>query len=165
MGLITPDYGLLFWMLVSFGILVFLLKKFAWKPILHGIKSREEQIAKSLREAETARSEISKLQVKIDEMALKAQAERDVIMQEAKKIKEKMIEEASIKAQEEAQKFISQAKETIRREKEAAKLELKVMSSKIVLQVAEQILRKELENSDKHEEQVNKLLSEISSQN
>jgi F-type H+-transporting ATPase subunit b len=165
MGLITPDYGLLFWMLLSFSILLFILKKFAWKPILQGIKNREEQISKSLREAEMARNEIAKLQVQIDEMAKKAQLEREQMMQDARKLKEKMIEEAGVKAQEEAQKLMAQARESIRREKEAAQAELKAYTSKIVLQVAELILRKELDEKGKHEEQVNALIKELSSLN
>lgn len=165
MGLITPDYGLLFWMMLSFGILLYILKKFAWKPILHGIKNREEQISRSLREAEMAREEIAKLQVQIDDMAKKAQAEREVIMQEAKKIKERMIEEAAEKAQQEAQKLIAQARDTIKREKDAAQAELKNYTSRIVLQVAEIILRRELEDKGKHEEQVNLLIKELSSKN
>jgi F-type H+-transporting ATPase subunit b len=165
MGLITPDYGLLFWMLLSFGILLYILKKFAWKPILHGIKSREEQISRSLREAELARNETTKLQVQIDELAKKAQADREQIMQEARKLKEKMIEEAGIKAQEEAQKYMTQAREAIKRERDVAQAEMKAYTSKLVLQVAELILRKELENKGKHEEQINALINEISSMN
>lgn len=165
MGLITPDYGLLFWMLLSFSILLLILKKFAWKPILQGIKNREEQISKSLREAEMARNEIVKLQVQIDELAKKALAEREQMMQEARKLKEKMIEEAGVKAQEEAQKLVAQARETIKREREAAQIELKAYASKIVLQVTELILRKELEDKGKHEEQVNALIKELSSMN
>jgi len=90
MGLITPDYGLLFWMLISFGILLYILKKFAWKPILQGIRSREEKISKSLREAEQARNEVSKLEVRNLELVQKAKADRDAILLETKKANEKM---------------------------------------------------------------------------
>jgi len=152
-------------MFISFGILLFILNKFAWKPILHGIKSREEQISRSLREAELARNETSKLQVQIDELAQAAQVEREQIMQEARKLKERMIEEAGLKAQEEAQKYMIQARDAIKRESEAAKAEMKAYTSKIVLQVAEIILRKELEDKGKHEEQINALINEMSSMN
>ena len=165
MGIITPDYGLLFWMFVSFSILVFILKKYAWKPILNGIRNREEQISKSLREADLAREEIGQLHSHIDELSQKAKAERDAIMQEALMLKEKMIEEAGLKAKEETQKLLAEARETIKREKETAKLELQKYTSKIAIQIAENILRGELKNKAKHEEQIQALLNEISSKN
>jgi len=152
-------------MLVSFSILVFILKKYAWKPILNGIRNREEQISKSLHEADLAREEIGKLHSQIDELSQKAKAERDAIMQEALLLKEKMIEEASLKAKEEAQKLLAEARETIRREKEKAQLELRSYTSKIAIQIAESILRSELDNKAKHEQQIQALLNEISSKN
>lgn len=165
MGLITPDYGLVFWMLVSFGILIFILKKYAWKPILTGIKNREEQITKSLHEADLAREQIGKLHLQIEELSQKAKAERDAMMQEALTLKEKMIEEASLKAKEEAQKLLAEARETIKRDKESAQNELRSYTSKIAIQIAESILRHELDNKAMHERQIQDLLNEISSKN
>lgn len=165
MWLITPDIGLLFWMLVTFGILMVILKKFAWKPILQGIKSREEKISKSLREAEYARNEIAKLEVRNVELVRKAQADRDAIMLEAKRMKDKIIEEASAKAKEEAKKYLEQARETISRERETAQLELKAYASQIVFKIAEQILRRELEDKDKYQEQVVAIIKQMESKN
>ena len=165
MGLITPDYGLLFWMLLSFTILVVLLQKFAWKQILNSIKNREEEVASALREAEYARNEIAQLQERQAQITAKAQAERDSIMAQANKNKERILEEANAKALQESNKMIEQARETIRREKEAAQQEIKAYASSIVLQATERILRAELKDKKKQEEQINTIINEISSQN
>ncbi|MDX9769362.1 MAG: F0F1 ATP synthase subunit B [Tenuifilaceae bacterium] len=165
MGLITPDYGLLFWMLVSFSILLFLLKKFAWKQIIYSIKSREDEVAKALREAEYARNEVAQLQERQAKVVAKAQAERDSILAEAKKNKERIIEEANAKALHDSTKMIEQARETISREKEAAQHELKQYASNIILQATERILRSELKDKGKHEEQISSIINEISTQN
>jgi F-type H+-transporting ATPase subunit b len=165
MGLITPDYGLLFWMLVSFSILVFLLKKFAWKQIINSIKSREEEVSKALREAEYARNEVAKLEERQAQVIAKAQAERESILAQAKKTKEKIIEDANNKSLKDSQRMIDQARETIRREKEAAQQELRAYTSSIVIQATERILRKELEDKGKYEDQINSIINEISIQN
>lgn len=165
MGLITPDYGLLFWMLLSFSILMYILKKFAWKPIIQSIKNREDLIAKSLRDAEYARKEVAQIEERQAKVIAKAQAERDEILAQARKTKEKIIEEATAKAQMDSQRVIEQARETIKREKEAAQLEIKTYASKIVIQTTERILRSELKDKQKQDEQINSIIREISEQN
>jgi F-type H+-transporting ATPase subunit b len=165
MGLITPDYGLLVWMLISFGILMYLLKKYAWKPILHSIKSREEMIAKSLRDAELARKQIDQLKENQNRVIAKAQAERDEILAQAKKTKDRIIDEANKKAQADTQKQIEQARTIIKKDKEAAQLEIKAYASQIVLQAAERILRSELKDKQKYEDQVAAVIKEISENN
>jgi F-type H+-transporting ATPase subunit b len=165
MGLITPDYGLLFWMLLSFGLVLYILKKFAWKPILQGIKHREEQIAKSLREADRAREEIAKLQAQNLEMANLARQERDAIMLEAKSFKERMVKEATEKAQEETKKYLEQARLTIAQERETAKAELKASSLELSLKLSEIILRREIKDKDNYEKHAKSLLDEIATKN
>jgi F-type H+-transporting ATPase subunit b len=165
MGLITPDYGLLFWMLLSFGIVLYILKKFAWKPILQGIKHREEQIAKSLREADRAREEIAKLQAQNLEMSNLARQERDSIMLEAKSFKERMVKEASEKAQEETKKYLEQARLTIAQEKETAMAELKASALELSLKLSEIILRREIKDKDNYEKHAKSLLNEIATKN
>lgn len=165
MGLITPDYGLLIWMLISFGTVIWLLKKFAWKPILQGLKHREEQIAKSLREADSARNEMVKLHEQNAEMANLARQERDAIMLEAKVFRERMVKEATDKAQVDAKKFLEQARQTIIREKEVAQSELKTYASTLAIQMAEIILRKELSNKQGYEEQIRSIINEMTTKN
>jgi len=165
MGLITPDYGLVVWMLISFGLVLFVLKKFAWKPIMEGLKSREETISKSLRQAEEARNEIKKLQAYNEELAEKARVERELALKEAKSLRDKILEEAKIQAQVEAQKIIDKSKQLITQEKENAQKELTHIASKLALEITEKVLRKQFEDKDKQIEYFKQLLTDISSKN
>ena len=165
MGLITPDYGLLFWMLLSFGILIFILRKFAWKAILDIIKSRENLIAKSLHEAEYARNEMANLEEKKAQVIAETQVERNAILAQAKKTGNNIILEATVKAEKETQSIIDRANQTIIREKEAAQLEVKDYASAIILQTTERILRSELKGKENFEQQVSAIINEISAQN
>ena len=165
MGLITPDYGLLFWMALSFGILLFILKKFAWKTILKSIKDREEFITKSLRDADTARNELANLENRNIELLAKANAERSDIISQANKARDKILQQAQLTAQDEAKKVLDQAREVIKREKESAQLEIKAYASQIVMLAAERILRKELKDKAVYEEQIDSIIQELSSQN
>jgi F-type H+-transporting ATPase subunit b len=165
MGIITPDYGLLFWMLLSFSILLFILKKFAWKPILQSIKSREELIAKSLRDAEYARNEVAKLEERNAELLAKANAERDAVLAQANLAKDKILADAQLRAQAQTQKTIEQANETIRREREVAQLEVRAYATQIIIQATERILRKELKDVDSSEAQINSIIKDLTSKN
>lgn len=165
MGLITPDYGLVVWMLISFGLVLWVLKKFAWKPILEGLKSREETISKSLRQAEEARDEIKRLQAYNEELADKARAERELALKEAKSLRDKIVEEAKVQAQAEAQKIVDKSRQLIIQEKENAQKELAQIASKLALEITEKVLRKEFADKDKQIEYFKGLLAEISSKN
>jgi F-type H+-transporting ATPase subunit b len=165
MGLITPDYGLVVWMLISFSLVLFVLKKFAWKPIMEGLKSREETIAKSLKQAEEARNEIKKLQAYNEELADKARAERELALKEAKSLRDKIVEEAKTNAQAEAQKIIDKSRLLITQEKENAQKELAEMVSKLALEISEKVLRKEFSDKEKQKGYFKDLLKEISSKN
>lgn len=165
MGLITPDYGLVVWMLISFGLVLFVLKKFAWKPIMQGLKSREESIAKSLHMAEEARNEIKKLQAYNEELAEKARAERELALKEAKSLRDKIVEEAKTQAQAEAQKIIDKSRMLIIQEKENAQKELAQMASTLALEITEKVLRKQFADKDKQIEYFKELIKEVSSKN
>jgi len=165
MGLITPDYGLVVWMLISFGLVLFVLKKFAWKPIMEGLKSREETIAKSLRQAEEARNEIKKLQVYNEELAEKARIERELALKEAKSLRDKIVEEAKAQAQTEAQKIIDKSRMLIIQEKENAQKELAEMASRLALEISEKVLRKQFVDKEKQIEYFKELVKEISIKN
>lgn len=165
MGLITPDYGLLFWMLVSFGIVLFILKKFAWEAILDIIKSRENLVSRSLHEAEVARNEIENLEETKAQVIAKTQAEKNEILAQANKTGDKIILAATAKAESEAQNIIAKANNTISLEKEAAQQEVRQYASAIILQTTERILRSELKSKDNFEQQVDAIINEISAQN
>jgi F-type H+-transporting ATPase subunit b len=117
--------GLFFWQTIIFILLIFLLKKYAWKPILDAVNEREEGIKNALLSAEKAKEEMASLQSDNEETLKKARAERDSLLKEAREIKQQLIDDAKNEAQSEAKKIISQAQETIQNEKKAAISDLK----------------------------------------
>lgn len=162
MGLVTPDYGLLFWMLLSFSIILYILKRFAWKPIIHALKNREDSIALSLKQAEQARAEIVKLQEENKAMAEKARLEREKEFQETKALRDKLLVEAKEQARLETQKMLDKAREQILSEKEAAKKELYSTIVSMSVEISEKVLRKQLAEKDRQVEYINELLNEMS---
>ena len=160
MKLVTPDIGLLFWMLVSFGIVLFLLKKYAWKPILKSLKERETSIADALQSAKRAKEEMAALKADNEKLLAQARAERDVILKEARDAKDSIIQEARSKATTEADRLLQIAREGIRNEKIAAINELKNQVAALSLEIAEKILKQELASDDKQRKLVSDYLQE-----
>jgi len=161
MGLVTPGIGLVFWTTLSFLIVLFLLKKFAWKPILESLKERDESIDKALKSAEEAKEEIAKLQASNDVLLKEAREERDRILKEARETKDQMVNEAKDKAKQEADNLIKAARLAIENEKMAAITELKAEVANMSIQIAEKLLRKELSEANSQRELVDKMLEEI----
>jgi F-type H+-transporting ATPase subunit b len=161
MELIKPDYGLIFWMLLSFGILVFLLTKFAWKPILKALKDREQTIEDSLRAAENARKEMAKLKADNEKLLAEARNERDKILKEARETKEKIINEARGKASQEADRLIKIARETIHNEKMAAITDLKNQVANLSIEIAEKIIRQQLAADEKQKALIAEMLKDV----
>lgn len=161
MGLVTPDYGLLFWMLLSFTILLVILKKFAWKPILQGLKNREESIAKALQQAEEARAELKTLEAANNELAEKSRLEREHSLQQIKLMKDKLVAEAKEEANLEAQRMVEKAREIIKQERETATKELKNSAASWAVEISEMILRKHLTAEEKQAEYIDRLIKEI----
>lgn len=117
--------GLFFWQTVIFVCLIFLLKKYAWKPILDSVNEREEGIKNALLSAEKAKEEMASLQSDNEQTLKKARLERDGLLKEAREIKQKLIDDAKNEASAEAKKILIQAQETIKSEKNAAIVDLK----------------------------------------
>lgn len=161
MELITPGLGLIFWMTLTFLFLVFILGKFAWKPILQMLKERETSIHEALNAANQAREEMKQLQFSNEQLLQEAKNERDAILNEARKIKDKLIEEARIKAGEEASRIVEGARASINNEKMAAMTELKNQIAENSLTIAKFILKRELSDPIKQEEYVQELLKEV----
>ncbi|MEI7981299.1 MAG: F0F1 ATP synthase subunit B [Bacteroidota bacterium] len=161
MELITPGLGLIFWMTLAFLLLLFILGKFAWKPILQMLKERETSIHEALNAANQAREEMKQLKAGNEELLQEAKNERDAVLNEARKIKDKIIEEARLKAGEEAARIVASAKESINNEKMAAMTELKNQIAESSLTLAKFILKRELSDPIKQEEYVRELLKEI----
>jgi F-type H+-transporting ATPase subunit b len=161
MELITPGIGLVFWMLLSFGLLVFLLGKFAWKPIINMLDARDNTISEALDQAKIAREEMKSLQANNELLINQAKEERDAIIIEARKIREKMIEEAKGKANEESQRIIESAKESINFEKMRAITDLKNQVAQLSIDIAEKLLTKELSDKEQQNKMIEGMLDEI----
>jgi F-type H+-transporting ATPase subunit b len=154
------SFGLFFWQIVLFVLLLLLLKKYAWKPILDALNSREEGIQNALDEADKARQEMVDLKSSNDKILKEARAERDGLLKDARMIKEKMISEAKDEAKAQSNKIIEQAKQTIENEKLAAITELKNQVAELSIGIAEKIMKDELSNKGKQVAMIEKMLDE-----
>jgi F-type H+-transporting ATPase subunit b len=147
MDLVTPEIGLVFWMLVTFSLLLVILKKFAWKPILSSIKEREETITSALSQAEKAKEDMTRLQGENEALLAQARQERDMMLREAREIKEKIVSDAKTSADEEAKKLIARANDEINKQKLAAMEELKKEVAAFSVQIAEKLVAAKLEDN------------------
>ena len=161
MDLVLPDYGLLFWTGIVFCSLLFLLAKYAWKPILGAVNAREQKIAESLELAEKTKIEMQALQAENEALLKEARVERDKMLNEAKKQADNFIDEAKGKAKEEAQKIIISARESIQNEKSAAMRELKTHVGALSIEIAEKIIQNDLSGNGKQEALINKFVDNI----
>ena len=153
--------GLFVWQTVLFLALLFLLRKYAWKPILSAVEEREEGIKNALEAADNAKKEMEALNADNERILREAKAERDNILKEAREIKETIITEAKTQATEEADKVLASAREQINNEKLAAITELKNQVADLSIDIAEKVLKSELKDADKQKELVNKALKEV----
>ena len=160
MDLITPEFGLVFWTLITFLVLLFILRKFAWKPILGAVSDREEGIKDALASAEKARQEMENLQADNERILQEARAEREAMLKDAREIREQTIAKAETEAQEKASKIIEKAQAAIENEKKAAMAELKSHVAGLSVEIAEKVVRKELSNKDKQLNLVEEMLGE-----
>lgn len=159
-ALTTPSIGLIFWTTIVFIILLIILTKFAWKPILSAIKSREQKIETALQEAAKAREEIQKLKTDNEKLLAQARLEAETILKEAREVKEKIIAQAKEEAQKEAQKIIRSAQENIAAQKAAAIAEIKQQVATLSIEIASKILKKELSNPDAQKQLAKQMLEE-----
>jgi F-type H+-transporting ATPase subunit b len=145
---------------VLFVALIFLMVKFAWKPILNSLNDREEGIKDALDSAEKAKLEMENLQADNERLLKEARVEREGMLKEARDLKNKMIEDAKEEAREEASKLISQAQSAIDSEKNAAIAELKAQVANLSIDIAEKVIKDELSNKDKQMKLVESMLGE-----
>ena len=153
--------GLFFWQTIIFILLIFLLKKYAWKPILDAVNEREEGIKNALLSAEKAKEEMASLQSDNEETLKKARAERDSLLKEAREIKQQLIDDAKNEAQSEAKKIISQAQETIQNEKKAAISDLKNQVASLSIDIAEKVLKEKLSDDKTQMNLVKALVKDV----
>jgi F-type H+-transporting ATPase subunit b len=155
--LILPDIGLAFWTAVAFVILLFLLGKFAWKPIMKAIAEREQGIVDAIESAEKVKAEMADLKSENEQLMNKAREERATLIKEAKEHSDKMIAEAKEKAKFEYDKIINDAQQAIQQQKNAAITEVKNQVGNLVIEVSEKILQRELSNKAEQENYIKQL--------
>ena len=154
------SFGLFFWQLTILVVLIGLMVKFAWKPIMEAITAREEGILNALLAAENAKKDMQNLKADNEKLLTEARAERDTMIKEAREIKDKMISDAKEEAQVQGEKMISQAKASIESEKNAAMAEIKNQVSSLSIEIAEKILKEELTSTEAQSKLVEKMLGE-----
>jgi len=160
-GLISVSWGTVVWASISFFVVLFLMKKFAWKPILESLDKREKTIEDALRAADKAREDMSSLQAENENLLKQAREERDLLLKEARETRESMIADAKNIARDEADRMIESAKVAIEHDKLAAIAELKNEAATLALTVAEKVVKEQLSNDDKQHELVRKIIGDL----
>lgn len=161
MELVTPDTGTIFWMIIVFGFVVLILRKFAWRPILSALNERERMISSAMDDARKARKEIDNLKARNEVMINQARKEKENILREAMALKDNIISEAKEKSRAEAQSNIEHARQQIQNEKIKAINEMKKQITEISMMIAGKLIRKEMEGNKEQKEMINKLMDEI----
>ena len=161
MDLVSPNPGLIFWTAITFLILLFILKKYAWKPILKADNDRENSIESALLRAEAVREEMSRLTSENESLLKQARAERDTILAEATKVKNQIIADAKEAAQKEGARQLEIARIEINNQKAIAMADVKNQVAALSLDIAEKVLRKQFEDQKKQDELVRDLLKDV----
>jgi len=161
MDLIIPSAGLIFWQLIGFLALLFILVKFAWKPMLASLAEREASIDGALKSAEQARNEMANLKAENEKLLQEARLERDVILKKAQEASVKMIEDAKSEASKQGAQLIESAKAVIETEKKAALTEVKDQVALLTLEVTEKLLRKKLSDDKAQVELVDQFIKDL----
>ena len=162
MDLVTPDVGLLFWTFISFTVLYFLLKRFAWKPIIGSVNDREMSIREALLAAENAKKEMQNLKSDNEKILKEAKAERENMLKDAREIKNKLISDAETQAKLQASRLIESAQKAIQNEKNSAMNELKKTVVELSVEIAEKVISSELEDKSKQLKVVENMLNNAS---
>ncbi len=160
MELLLPKFGLFFWTLVIFLVLLFLLKKYAWQPILNALEAREARIENALQKAEQAQKEYERLQKERDQLLAEARQHRDEILKEARSMKHQILEEARQKAIIEQKQLLEEAQRRIESEKQEALAALKKEVGVLAVNMAEKILRTQLKDREAQIAYIQRLISQ-----
>lgn len=161
MELLSPSLGVLAWTLLAFIVVLFILKKLAWKPILKALNERESGIAEALASADKAKAEMASLKSQNDELVKQARAERTELLKEAKANSDAILEQAKAKAEAEASRIVADAQKAIISQKNEALLDVKNQVSVLAIDIAEKILRRELDDKAKQEAYAQQLVKEV----
>lgn len=159
--LLMPSLGFFFWTLVAFLVVLFILKKFAWKPIIATLNEREKTIADSIESAERVKAEMAQLKNENEVLMAKAREERALILKEAKEMKDRIVNEAKEQAKTEANKIFVDAQAAIQAQKMAALTDVKNQVGTLVIEVTEKILRRELADKAQQESYIRQLADDV----
>lgn len=161
MELLLPGFGIIFWTLIAFVVVLIILKKFAWKPILKTLQDREDNIATAIASAEKVKSEMAQLKSENETLLAKAREERATLIKEAKETADKMVADAKEKAKSEYERILADAQAAIIQQKNSALADVKNQVGTLVIEVAEKVLRKELANKGEQETFIKQLAGEV----
>jgi F-type H+-transporting ATPase subunit b len=161
MEIVTPELGLIFWQLVIFLLVLFLLAKFAWNPILKALHEREDSIDQALRMAEQAKLEMQNLKAGNEKLLADARLERDKTLREGQQVANQLIEQAKTTAVEEANRIAQQAREAIQQEKNQALAEVRNTAAQLSVDIAERLLRRELADPAAQQQLVDEYLKDV----
>jgi F-type H+-transporting ATPase subunit b len=161
MELLNPGIGLIFWQTITFLVLVFILGKFAWKPILKAVQDREKSIETAIRQAEDARKEMESVKADNNRLLTEARAQGEIILQEAKKNAEAYLAKEKAKAEEVAQRMMEDANRKLDAERTALRSEMKNMVAELSVDIAEKLLRQQLNDKAAQQKLVDSLLEDI----
>src|SRR3954471_1817007 len=151
MELLSPSLGLIFWTFIAFVIVLFILRKFAWQPILTSLKERETSIATAISSAADMKAEMAKMKSENEMLLAQAREERANMIKEAKETGSKMINEAKERAKTEYDRILADAQMAVQQQKNAALTDVKNQVGKLVIEVSEKVLRRELANRTEQE--------------
>lgn len=160
MNLVTPEFGLLFWMVVIFGIVFFLLAKFGFPVITSSVEKRSEKIAQSLKDAEEIEQRIAAWKVEQAQMLEKVRKEQSLILKQATETKARIVADAKVQAQKEAEQILTQARLEIEAEKESALRDVRKEVALLSVQIAEKVLRRELADEGNQRAFIDQLVDE-----
>ncbi len=161
MELVTPGIGLIFWMTIAFGMVLWVLAKYAWKPIMRSIEERERTIDNALQQAEIARTEMETFRANNEELINQAKREREKILKETVQLKEKIMQEAKEKATFDTEQLIQKARVQMELEKNAAIADLKNQVGRLSIEIAEKLLEREMKDKESHREYLEHLMKEV----
>jgi F-type H+-transporting ATPase subunit b len=158
---LLPDIGTIFWTTIIFALTVFLLAKYAWKPLIGIVQEREKSIDAALKAAESAQSKVSNLRNEQERITRQTQLHKEQIISEANEQRDKIVAEAKTQAEIQTQKMIDEARVAIDREREAALLEMKTQITNLSIDIATKIIHSELEDKQKHRKMIENLIDQI----
>ena len=161
MELLTPSFGLIFWTLLAFVVVLFILGKYAWKPILNSLNEREKTIADSLSTAERVKEEMNQMKSENEALMAKARDERAQMLKEAKETRDKIVNEAREQAKVEASKIVAESYAAIENQKMAALTDVKNEIGNMVIEISEKVIRKSLQNKSEQEAYIRQLANDL----